>query len=921
MSALPLLLYAFGTATKTKRDRERAASVTTFGQIGGKGPVISIKPGDDVPEGFVARSAMTGTGQSISLPEKAAAQSVFPAYALPDAMPASKAYSDAGLGGARTLNDWAAFFASQNLTQEAQREKLSSLRQIGSFDMSKGGLLTLDSNLLDSYKTKVTPSSEAAGPPIFGSLLNGEFYKDEDYSTMLKKIEELQKNDVDIMLRPGYQTATTFTDGSGRTRNSFVFTQQGQLSEILQAALKVSGENEATLTWTIGGEEKSFTPGDTGFEYDRDMRSFILGKVGDNFDWTTMDAGSLNKVYDFAYNAILRQESANAGLAKDQRGLQLLNPKLMLQVTENAYPNLFQMGKGFKGVEDPDGRVSFARYFYARARKQEQSAIKLAGDSIGAGEDSVNASFTVSTDTTTTVVPMKLTQEEHKSGYLQLLQWSASMGMSEVAARGRVGNAIRMVPSDPTNPASTLVASPVQYALTDLARLSQQPSIGSAPNILANAMYRYDPTRPNFTVNRNELEQVANVVQSVPAAVGINGRPLTEQPMFNDKLSIVSVFSPSLSDPQNNLTDHYRMFDFSNRVFDGKPFIEMQASEANIARSSLEAARLVEQAMSLIFIIGEDGNVSLTPFGQGTSEKLLSLSSFYENAKAGIGVGIRSMGIDENNPLVSAVLTALGQADDIAKNIDDSTNASNIGSAFATQFGSYGRATQSMTNPGQSQDQFRSEEIAARRKTDQELRDIAKDLASGDSILMNAAKRKYLQYVIAYSVASALQGGTGGRTISDQDVQNVLNFIAPGLSTPDKEYDVMRMLRDDLMYKAQRGAALSSRNNQDVFDAMILTDLETMADFDINRNIRNRLRFQTGSSLFSSTSGEDKDKDVADGSIMVGSVEVPKQYQDAFLSALNRQMTANGMPTYESIDDIPANTHQGFAAKFMQNKK
>ena len=222
-------------------------------------------------------------------------------------------------------------------------------------------------------------------------------------------------------------------------------------------------------------------------------------------------------------------------------------------------------------------------------------------------------------------------------------------------------------------------------------------------------MYRYDPTRPNFTVNRNELEQVANVVQSVPAAVGINGRPLTEQPMFNDKLSIVSLFSPSLSDPQNNLTDHYRMFDFSNRVFDGKPFIEMQASEANIARSSLEAARLVEQAMSLIFIIGADGNVSLTPFGQGALRKSCSVSPvFYENAKAGIGVGIRSMGIDEDNPLVSAVLTALGQADDIAKNIDDSTNASNIGSSFSTQFGSYGRATQSMTNPGQSQDQFRS---------------------------------------------------------------------------------------------------------------------------------------------------------------------------------------------------------------------
>tara|TARA_S200002703_G_scaffold14556_1_gene12518 strand:- start:4 stop:2760 length:2757 start_codon:yes stop_codon:yes gene_type:complete len=917
--SLPLLLYAFGTATKSKRDRQRAASVTTYGQIGGKGPVIGVKDGDEVPQGFVARSAVTGTGQNISLPEKTAAQSVFPVYARPDALPGSQEFKDAGLGGARTLPDWATYFAGQDLTPEQRAEKLSKVVQVGSIDTTQGGLLTLDPNL---YKVdKVTPSSEVVGVPVPGTMVNGTFYKDEDYPDMLKKIEELQKAETPITLKPGYQQATTFTGISATPGTRDVFTQKGDLNETLKAALSVSNENETTLKWTVDGKEQSFTPDqDSQFKYSTDMTSFILGKVGDNFDWTTMDSASLNKVYDFAYNAILRQESANAGLPQEQ-GLQRLNPKLMQAVTPNKYPALFKIGQGFKGMNDPDGRISFERYFHAKARGQKAEDIRIIGDAIGAGDGSTNATFTAESSDGNSIftIPVKLTEESHQTGYNQLIEWSIGMGVPQDKAVDTVGNALSLVSSDPSDPGSVLVASPVQYAITELPRLATRPSVGSAPNVLANATYNYDPRRVGFQVNRDELRQVANLVQSVPASFGVDGRPLTEQPMFNDKLNMVSVFSPVLSSPQENLQDHYAMFDFSTRVFEGKPFVEMQASEANTARASLEAARLVEQAMSLIFIVGADGNVSLTPFGQGTSEKLLSLSSFYENAKAGIAVGVRSMGLDEDNPMVRAVLSAIGQADDLAKNIDGSpATATDV---FSKQFGSYGRATQSVIKPGQSQEEFRTEEAKARRTTDRELKEIAQQLQSGDSILVNAAKRKYLQYVIAYSVASALQGGTGGRTISDQDVQNVLNFLAPGLSTPDKEYGVMKMLRDDLMYKAQRGAALSSKNNQDVYNAMILADLETMADFDINRNIQNRMRFQTGMGMGLAPPDEGKDAEAADGSAMIGNVEIPKQYQDAFLNALNSQMISNGMDTYESINDIPKNTHQGFAAKFMSNKQ
>lgn len=45
------------------------------------------------------------------------------------------------------------------------------------------------------------------------------------------------------------------------------------------------------------------------------------------------------------------------------------------------------------------------------------------------------------------------------------------------------------------------------------------------------------------------------------------------------------------------------------------------------------------------------------------------------------------------------------------------------------------------------------------------------------------AKRELLKFVLAYQYASLLQGGTGGRTISDQDVQNMLSALGVGKIT------------------------------------------------------------------------------------------------------------------------------------------
>lgn len=49
------------------------------------------------------------------------------------------------------------------------------------------------------------------------------------------------------------------------------------------------------------------------------------------------------------------------------------------------------------------------------------------------------------------------------------------------------------------------------------------------------------------------------------------------------------------------------------------------------------------------------------------------------------------------------------------------------------------------------------------------------------SAASTTARHRYFKYMLAYQLAVAIQGGTGGRTVSDQDVENMLNAIGDTL--------------------------------------------------------------------------------------------------------------------------------------------
>ena len=104
---------------------------------------------------------------------------------------------------------------------------------------------------------------------------------------------------------------------------------------------------------------------------------------------------------------------------------------------------------------------------------------------------------------------------------------------------------------------------------------------------------------------------------------------------------------------------------------------------------------------------------------------------------------------------------------------------------------------------------FDREEAESRRALDEEFNAMSRELVPkrddngrfvanlDEEINLKYAMRAYYRYMAAYALASATQGGTGGRTISDQDVLNFLKAMQTDrlLSNPQTEMRVLQIIR------------------------------------------------------------------------------------------------------------------------------
>jgi hypothetical protein len=91
----------------------------------------------------------------------------------------------------------------------------------------------------------------------------------------------------------------------------------------------------------------------------------------------------------------------------------------------------------------------------------------------------------------------------------------------------------------------------------------------------------------------------------------------------------------------------------------------------------------------------------------------------------------------------------------------------------------------------------------------------------------NISTRKMLQEILIYQVAAALQGGTGGRTISDNDVARISNALGNTLfSTPEMQYSRLSTLKRMLlrMYEVNQAYA-NARDVQGIKAADMLSKM------------------------------------------------------------------------------------------------
>lgn len=93
------------------------------------------------------------------------------------------------------------------------------------------------------------------------------------------------------------------------------------------------------------------------------------------------------------------------------------------------------------------------------------------------------------------------------------------------------------------------------------------------------------------------------------------------------------------------------------------------------------------------------------------------------------------------------------------------------------------------TRRGMRVNKFLKAEERAKRETTRQLNEAQAVLNNPEAEQAErvAARRQFFAFTMAYKLASLLQGGTGGRTISDQDVQNMFRVLSQdALTSPVK---------------------------------------------------------------------------------------------------------------------------------------
>lgn len=165
------------------------------------------------------------------------------------------------------------------------------------------------------------------------------------------------------------------------------------------------------------------------------------------------------------------------------------------------------------------------------------------------------------------------------------------------------------------------------------------------------------------------------------------------------------------------------------------------------------------------------------------------------------------------------------------------------------------------------------------------------------------ARRRFYTVVLAYEVAAAIQGGTGGRTISDQDVAMIMSGLKQEVTaSPQTQLNALMGVRDMLSVFEFRADMLSSGDPKKQYTYITAEKLLTTGSdgqFRTNFTIDGVYSAMGKSTATTPSSGASLIEQI----ITVNPDVTQDTYNTFVLGSINRSRSLGGQDTFDSLDE------------------
>jgi hypothetical protein len=229
---------------------------------------------------------------------------------------------------------------------------------------------------------------------------------------------------------------------------------------------------------------------------------------------------------------------------------------------------------------------------------------------------------------------------------------------------------------------------------------------------------------------------------------------------FESGMALISAFSPPVTG-----TARDRLLFAAQSGKDSRLFAKERASRVQQADSAANAISLIDKMIRTYYT--RDGqfidiNTSLGQFYVSADGAVHLFQQGMENVLPGL------IPVNQDQAVAAAQNTIFGK---------DNNGKPTFLSIVDNQLPAADMLEIAKERGYKTVDAFLEAERTARKENIDSFQKSVAGLGSNDEKVKNLALRNYYRFMVAYSMAAAIQGGTGGRTISDQDVQNILRAL------------------------------------------------------------------------------------------------------------------------------------------------